>query len=208
MGRPRKGPHAVRHTFFAILFLITAIIIDPSLAEARNTQPTGTAFTLNGRVGRVQDGDSLTLTAHNGAHFPIRLADIDAPEITHEQKSRKEKPVPIRPGQNHGPAAHQSLRQLAPEGMPARAQCYEKDTYGRLICHVWVNDLNINHEQLRRGWAMLPLKKKWIHDHTSESVQKEARLAKRGVWSERAPIHPYEWRRRCWRNGDCPGAQP
>jgi hypothetical protein len=55
---------------------------------------------------------------------------------------------------------------------------------------------------------MLPIKKKWIHDRTSESVQKEARLAKRGMWSERAPIHPYEWRRRCWRNGDCPGTQP
>lgn len=185
--------------------LLTVIILDSPLAEARSTSSTNTAFTLDGRIRRVQDGDTLTLTAKNGVHFPIRLADIDAPEIAHKNETRKGKPVPFRPGQYHGPAAHQSLKQLAPEGFPARAQCYEKDSYGRLVCHVWVGELNINHEQLRRGWAMLSFKKKWVHDRSSENVQKEARLAKRGVWSGRSPIHPYEWRRRCWRNGDCTG---
>lgn len=198
----------MHHLFKIFVILITAIIFDPSLALARDAMTTDAAFSIEGRIRRVQDGDTLTLTVHNGAHFPIRLADIDAPEIAHKQNSRKNRAASIRPGQAYGHAAHQSLRQLAPEGIPARAQCYEKDNYGRLICHVWVSELNISQEQLRRGLAMLPLKKKWVHDRRSEIVQKEARLAKRGIWSEPEPIHPQAWRKRCWRKGDCPGAQP
>lgn len=165
------------------------------------------AFTIEGRVRTVQDGDTLTIVAKNGARFPIRLADLDAPEITHRSQSGDKAQQRLRPGQVHGRAAHYSLIELAPVGANVRAQCYEKDRYGRLICHIWLGKRNVNVEQLRRGWAMLPIQRKWIHDVASEHAQKEARLAKRGVWADKAPIHPDEWRRRCWRQGKCSGAE-
>lgn len=165
------------------------------------------AFTIEGRVRTVQDGDTLTVIAKNGARFPIRLADLDAPEISHRSNSGDKAQRRIRPGQVHGRAAHVSLLELAPIGSNVRAQCYEKDRYGRLICHIWRGKRNVNAEQLRRGWAMLPIQRKWIHDAASEHAQKEARLAKRGIWADKTPVHPDEWRRRCWRLGECLGAE-
>lgn len=155
-------------------------------------------FRLAGRVARVNDGDTAEIRLADGAVVALRLSDIDAPETGHG---------PDRPGQSGGRAARAALRDLLPIGRPVRAECYERDRYERAVCHVFAGPLNANLEQLRQGRAMLPRRAGWVRDPDSRAAEGEARRARRGLWASPAPLHPDEWRQRCWERGDCAGAE-
>ena len=77
------------------------------------------AFTIEGRVRTVQDGDTLTIVAKNGARFPIRLADLDAPEIAHRSQASDKTQRRLRPGQVHGRAAQTGVPDV-PGAVPMR----------------------------------------------------------------------------------------
>ena len=54
---------------YIITFLIPLILYSPTLAD-----------TLQGKVVKVADGDTVTIVDDNGKKHRIRLAGIDAPE--------------------------------------------------------------------------------------------------------------------------------
>ncbi|MBL8673590.1 MAG: thermonuclease family protein [Rhodospirillales bacterium] len=155
-------------------------------------------FRLAGRVARVNDGDTAEIRLADGAVVALRFSDIDAPETGHG---------PERPGQPGARHARTALRQLLPLGHAVRAECYERDRYDRAVCHVFVGAVNANLEQLRGGWAMLPRRAAWVRDPESPAAEGEARRARRGLWASAAPVHPDDWRQRCWERRDCPGAE-
>lgn len=99
------------------------------------------AETLTGRVIGISDGDTLTLLVADGSAYrqvKIRLAEIDTPE------SR----------QPYGTRAKQVLSDLAYNKI-ARAEVRDKDRYGRSVCRVYVGNLDVNAELVKRGaaWA-------------------------------------------------------
>lgn len=71
----------------------------------------------------------------------------------------------------------------------------EKDTidkYGRTVGTIFVNGLDANREQVKRGmaWAY----RKYLHDQSLLQVEDEARRAKIGLWSDPNPMPPWECR--------------
>ena len=127
------------------------------------------------QVVRVKDGDSLVVSS-GGRQVDVRLADIDAPE--HRQR--------------HGDAARSALRALV-DGRDVRLQLIGGDAYRRIIAHVFVDELDVNAEMVRRGHA-------WVrraYDPAPRLIAAEdaARTARRGLWAHANPMPPWEWRR-------------
>ena len=84
-------------------------------------------------------------------------------------------------------------------GLPAEADCRKIDRYGRDICVVRLNGRDVGLEQIRAGMAWWY--RKYAHDQTSqeqrdyEDAEEQAKSAKRGLWTDKEPIPPWEWRR-------------
>ena len=127
------------------------------------------------RVVGITDGDTLTVLVDQ-RQIKVRLVEIDAPEKS----------------QAFGKRSKQSLSGL----------CFNKtamltnkglDRYGRTLAHVECSGVDVNEEQLRRGMA-------WVYDkHVTERglyvIQDEAKAKKLGLWADRNPTPPWEWRR-------------
>jgi endonuclease YncB( thermonuclease family) len=154
---------SIHPAFFALLLFLYASL--PGAAEI-----------LEGRVVGVHDGDTVTLLMAGNQQVKIRLAQIDAPESD---------------GQAFGQQSKQSL-----SGMVFNKNIrVEKDTidkYGRTVGTIFVDGLDANREQIKRGmaWAY----RKYLHDQSLLQVEDEARRAKVGLWSDPNPMPPWEYR--------------
>lgn len=187
---------------------LVAACVGAAPAE-RTPRERAVNFAVEGVVGAVDDGDTLTVVAANDVRFVVRLSDIDAPELFHRGGPDRACPGRLladRPGQPQGRAAREALATLA-LGKPARAECYEIDRFGRPVCHVFVGAVNVNLAQIAQGWGMLQDRVDWVRDPASHPAQEEARARRAGVWSSPAPIHPATWREQCWGRGECPAAE-
>jgi endonuclease YncB( thermonuclease family) len=134
------------------------------------------AETFEGKVLRVRDGDSLTVIRH-GERVRVRLLEIDAPELK----------------QAFGTDSRDSLAQLCAD-KKARVTWTQKDQYGRRLGRVSCAEIDANAEQVRRSMA-------WVFDRYAKDrslypAQDEARAARAGLWSDGAPVPPWEWRRK------------
>jgi endonuclease YncB( thermonuclease family) len=136
----------------------------------------------HGTVVGVADGDTLMLVDANKTQYRIRLDGIDAPERT----------------QPYGQRARQSLAALA-HGRMASADCPKVDRYGRAVCRVIVEGIDLGLEQIRRGYAWHYVK----YAHEQRAIDREryaraesdARLTHSGLWSFSDPIAPWDYRR-------------
>lgn len=135
-----------------------------------------------GTVVGVADGDTLTLLAADRATHRIRLDGIDAPERS----------------QPFGQRARQSLAALA-HGRPALADCGKQDRYGRAVCRVTVDGVDVGLEQVRRGLA-------WHYTRYANEqppqvrsgyaqAERQARDERIGLWTIPQPVAPWDYRR-------------
>jgi endonuclease YncB( thermonuclease family) len=133
----------------------------------------------------VVDGDTLTARCEaTGTAAPqtmtVRVAEIDAPER----------------GQPFSTRAREHLAQLC-HGQPAKVRPVPgddgKDRYGRTVAHVQCNHLDAGAAQVKEGmaWAF----QRYVKDEALRTSQKNARLQLRGLWAEKDPVPPWEWRR-------------
>ena len=128
------------------------------------------------RVVSVHDGDTLTVLIER-KQVKVRLTDIDAPEL----------------GQPFGRNSKQSLSDLC-FGKLATLDVRGQDRYKRALAQVTCDGRDANAEQVRRGYA-------WTYTRYAPArsplyaMQSEARAAHRGLWAERSPVAPWEWRR-------------
>jgi len=131
-------------------------------------------WALADQVIGVADGDTLTVL-HDGRSLRIRLGNIDAPEKK----------------QAFGERSKQSLSEL----------CYRReaeytiqtiDRYGRSVALVKCDGVDVNRAQVERGMAWTYTK--YNKDGGLPAVESQARMARRGLWSERAPTPPWEYR--------------
>jgi endonuclease YncB( thermonuclease family) len=139
------------------------------------------------RVIVVMDGDTL-MVLRDGHKTKIRLAEIDAPEVGHAgmggvpPNSQKEQPF--------GRQSRESLKELVGRKQ-VRVQSRAVDRYGRIIGLVSVDGLDVNQEQVRRGYA-------WAGERSQPTypiLQNEARQAGRGLWGQGDPLQPWLWRK-------------
>jgi endonuclease YncB( thermonuclease family) len=130
----------------------------------------------------IADGDTLTArceTPEGKANITVRLAEIDAPE--------KAQPWGNRSRQHLAAVCHER---------PGVVRRQTTDRYGRTVALVECNGTDASAEQVRAGLAWVF--DRYVRDRSLYAVQEEARDERRGLWADREPVPPWEWRRaRC-----------
>jgi endonuclease YncB( thermonuclease family) len=140
------------------------------------------AATLQGKVISVADGDTITVLEGNNTQHKIRLQGIDAPEKT----------------QAFGQKSKQSLSQMV-YNKQVRVEFQKKDKYGRVLGKVVYNETDVCLEQIKLGMA-------WHYKQYASAQSKEdrelyaqvelsARSQVAGLWKDKQPIPPWEYRR-------------
>lgn len=162
----------------------------------------------SGKVVSVADGDTLTILDDRRQLHTIRLADIDAPETCKTRGRREDDPSIAacagRPGQPYSDRARMALRSLA-IGRPAQLRCREADRYGRAICRVSVDGLDVNAELVRLGLAWYETRHG--RDRRLEATWREAMRKQVGLFADPLAVPPAAWRKFCWGQGVCQARQ-
>jgi endonuclease YncB( thermonuclease family) len=146
---------------------------------------------ITGRAVGVNDGDTITVVDASGIRHKVRLAGIDAPER----------------GQPGGFRSKESLSRLVFE-QPVRVEGTAEDRDDLLVGKVWVAppdcpscgmtlDAGLAQVTMGRAW--------WIRAYAKEQspedrrryefAEQEARAKKAGLWRDRDPVPPWEWRK-------------
>lgn len=130
-------------------------------------------------VVAIQDGDSLTAlcTAPSGhEQVKVRLAEVDAPE--------KAQPFGNRSRQSLAQLCHQQEATIRPE---------KRDRYGRTVARVECQGKDASVHQVATGhaWAFT----RYLRDPEIKRLQDAARAAGLGLWADREPVAPWEWRK-------------
>lgn len=115
-------------------------------------------------VSEVIDGDTIKL--QNGDR--IRLLGINTPEM----------------GQPHYDEATNRLKELIEgKNVTLEKDVEDKDQYGRLLRHIYVDDTFVNLEMVREGYANIYIISPNIkYSNEFKKAEEEAKIAGRGVW--------------------------
>jgi micrococcal nuclease len=151
---------------------ILALLLLPALALA-----------WPGKVISIQDADTITVLTEERQQMRIRLYGIDAPEG----------------GQAYGNKATQFVKGLLADRPVVEIDVKDIDRYGRTVAVVILPDgTNLNEEIVGAGYA-------WVFTRYCKEMpmcvswgllQHEAMEARRGLWTDKEPVPPWEWRRR------------
>ena len=141
---------------------------------------TNSAFsqTYTAKVVGVTDGDTIKILKDK-QQIKIRLYGVDTPEKK----------------QDFGSKAKQFTSYLL-FGKIVTVKEFDKDRYGRTIALIYINGKCLNEELVRNGFA-------WVYtQYCKESFclkwpeyQEQAKQSKRGLWSQKNPVPPWEFRR-------------
>ncbi len=151
---------------------VLQILIIFTLATASSANDLITA-----RVIGVADGDNIIVLTASNKRIIIKLVGIDCPEI--------------------GQAFAQEALQFTSNhclGKTVTYRIFGIDIYNRIISTVYLEDgRELNLEILKAGYA-------WYYKRYSKRVdyadaENHAREAGIGLWAEKNPTPPWEWRR-------------
>jgi len=137
--------------------------------------------TIKGRIVGVHDGDSVTLLDSTNRQYKVRLGGIDAPEI----------------GQAFGRASKDNLSRLA-LSREAIAECGKVDRYRREVYSLTVGGTDAGLAQIEAGmaWYFRRYERELTADRRRLNAEAEdqARSRKKGLWSDKSPVAPWDWR--------------
>ncbi|MBX9960770.1 MAG: thermonuclease family protein [Burkholderiaceae bacterium] len=154
----------------AILLLTIALLGLPCQADL-----------ISGRVVSVSDVDTITVLDGNRVQHKIRLAGIDAPERT----------------QAFGQRSRESLAELV-ANQAVIVETNKQDRYGRYVGKVLIDGQDVNVEQIRRGLAWFYRQyEQELSDSDRQRYDRaeiEARESRRGLWVDRRPVAPWDFR--------------
>ncbi|MBC8207889.1 MAG: thermonuclease family protein [Desulfobulbaceae bacterium] len=132
------------------------------------------------QVISIVDGDSIVVRL-NGKNVEVRLWGIDTPEWQ----------------QSYAKAAKTFVRKRL-SGRKVGLVAKDWDKYGRMVALVRTQDGRlINEELVRSGLA-------WVHVYYCRNdlrcdqwkqLEKEARQSGIGLWQEKEPLPPWQWKR-------------
>ena len=135
------------------------------------------AYTLTGKVVSVTDGDTIKVLTKDKTQYKIRLVGIDAPEKT----------------QAFGKKSKKNLSKLVANRI-TDIHYEKKDRYGRILGIVYIDGMDMNLRQLKDGYA-------WVYRRYCSradyyKAEKYARTKKLGLWYDKNPIPPWDYRHR------------
>lgn len=147
--------------------------------------PLAGATVIKGMVISVEDGDTITVITPSQPKQHVRLAHVDAPEISHKDQ----------PGQPFGTRSHLSLASMC-FGRQVTIDIQSTDQYGRSVGEVWCGSgsdaVNVNREQVARGYAWVY--RRYNRDPSYLKLEENARQQRLGLWADSGPVAPWEFR--------------
>jgi len=163
---------------------------DDMLRALRELQAKGTSSSpttplpttvINGRISTKQtginDGDTIRLLI-NGVDTKVRLYGIDAPEYS----------------QPYGPEATNYLAKLI-NGKEITIERTATDRYGRTVALVYADDICVNPEMIRAGYAWVYPKYCNISACSQwKEYENQARLHRLGLWATGQAEAPWNYR--------------
>ena len=138
--------------------------------------PFGTmAGDITGKIVSVTDRDTIKVL-DGKQERKVRLIGIDAPER----------------GQPFSDRAKRTLSGLV-FGKTARVTWKTHDKYDRIFVDVYIGGAWINRDMVERGMA-------WAYDPSTtkqlRQAEAQARNSRLGLWTDKAPVPPWEFRKR------------
>jgi micrococcal nuclease len=159
-------------TFFLLNISCTSTTSDKEAMEANLTTQLP-----NNTVVKIVDGDTYDIIL-NGIQTRIRMQGIDTPER----------------GMDYYKVAKEYLGKLCLH-QKVRVVGTEKDRYGRLLAKSYLPDgREIGEEMIRAGMAWHFTK--YSNDPKLARLEREARVARIGLWSIPNPIAPWDFRKK------------
>jgi endonuclease YncB( thermonuclease family) len=159
-------------SYLQCLFIAAFLALLPVMAQAQ-AEP-GQIF--RARVVEITDGDTFLVRRSDGQTATVRLFGADAPETS----------------QPYGIQAMNQARQYI-GGANVRVTIEEIGRYGRAVAHISVQGGDLGAMLIGDGLA-------WHYDRYApneteyDRLEQQARNTNRGLWSQVAPIPPWEWR--------------
>lgn len=140
------------------------------------------AAQIEGKVIRVSDGDTIVVLDHNKRQKRVRFLGIDSAELKQE----------------YGRSARKNLSDKI-AGKKVTVSFDKRDRYGRILGTVYLGESNINLLQIEEGYA-------WYYRYYArdlqpslrrayDSAETQARKARLGLWQQKDPTPPWDWRR-------------
>lgn len=136
----------------------------------------------------VSDGDTISCVTAAKQQLKVRMGKIDAPE--------KNQPFGMKAKQALSDAIFGKVVTVTPE---------TTDQYGRTVGLISYAGKDINLQQVQLGMAWVYTQ--YTNDPAFYAAEKDARAARRGLWSEPNPIRPSEWRHGDQKTAATPGQQ-
>lgn len=127
------------------------------------------------KVVSVHDGDTLTAVDASNVQHKVRLQGIDAPER----------------GQPFGTVSRDRLAAMV-MGKPVTVHDEGRDKWGRTLGRIEIEGQDVNRTLVAEGLAWHYVK--FSKDAGLAAAEREARAAGRGLWGDKAPVPPWEWR--------------
>jgi endonuclease YncB( thermonuclease family) len=135
------------------------------------------SVSLTGRVVAVHDGDTLTVRSGTDL-FKVRLADVDAPER----------------GQAFGKQARRFTGEMA-LGKRVRVDVALVDVHGRRVGEVITEDGRVLNEELVHAGLAWYYRVHPVKNDRLQRLEHDAFQNKLGLWVEKEPVPPWEFRR-------------
>jgi micrococcal nuclease len=163
---PQRVPIAL------VLLVVVATVVPSGASAAPEPQPIATI--ADAVVLSVTDGDGIAVRVES-RRIRVRLDGIDAPELA----------------QRFGPEARAHLARLV-EGRRVTLHLTGADQGGRMLARVELDGVDVNVRMVRDGFAWHFTR--YSDDGALATAEREARAARRGLWSADAPVAPWEFR--------------
>ena len=128
---------------------------------------------FEGIVVRVVDGDTIHVRLADRIE-KVRYTGVNTPEVHHPRR-----------GEEAGGREAAEVNHALVSGKRVRLELdvQTRDRYGRLLAYVWVDDLMVNAELVRRGYAqVMTLPPNVRYQALFLKLQRDAREAGRGLW--------------------------
>ena len=129
---------------------------------------------LEGQVVRIVDGDTIHVRIADRVE-KVRYIGVNTPEVHHPTKGEQ-------PGGREAATVNGEL--VKGRAVRLELDVQSRDRYGRLLAYVWVDDVMVNAELVRRGYAqVMTVPPNVRYQSLFLRLQREARAAGRGLWA-------------------------
>ena len=136
---------------------------------------------VEAEVVRVVDGDTIRVRLGDRIE-KVRYIGVNTPELHHPQRGPGRD---IDPGGREAADVNRELVWGLASGKHVRLEfdVRERDRYGRLLAYVWIDDVMVNAELVRRGYAqVMTVPPNVRYQSLFLSLERTARETGRGLW--------------------------